>query len=69
MNKQTPTEAIMIQIATIQEAINELQEAINETVGSVDPDNATWADVSKLAWFVDAVKRADLRQFAVEREG
>lgn len=58
--EMTPAEVIMTQIATIQDAIETLQAAVDDATGSIDPDEATWRDVSRLAHLVDAIKRAEL---------
>lgn len=52
-NHQQITAAIANRIETINCAIKNLHGAIDETA-------PTWADVSRLQFFVDALKRADL---------
>jgi len=56
----TPAEQIFSQINVLQSAINKIADAIDEMTGSIDPDDATWADASRLSWLVDAVKRSGI---------
>lgn len=60
MKSESPTEAMMRQIAILTDARDAIQKVIDDATGSVDPDNATWRDVSRLAYIVDQVKRAEL---------
>lgn len=56
----TPTEFMMRQISILAEARDKLQRAIDNVTSVVNPDEATWKDVTILAHIVDAVKRAEL---------
>jgi hypothetical protein len=54
------TDTVLSQLATIRAAIAKLQAAVDDVTDSVDPENTTWQDVSRLAQIVDAVVRAEL---------
>jgi hypothetical protein len=56
----SPVDAIISQVSTLIEAQSAIMAAINEAHDTIDPDNATWRDVGKLAMLVDQVKRAGL---------
>ena len=56
----TAAEMIMIQINTMQDAINVMQAAIDDLTSSINPDDATWADVSRYAHLVDGIRRAGI---------
>lgn len=55
--KTEATDALVRQMAVMQEAADTLRSAINNLTGSTDPENATWIDVSRFAQMADAAKR------------
>ena len=56
----TPAIAMMRQINTLTAAIDTIRNAVDDVTGLVNPDDATWADVARLAAIVDAVRRSGL---------
>ena len=50
------TETMMDQMATIQAAIEALQAKMDAVTSSVNPDEANWRDVSKLAQSAEAAR-------------
>lgn len=57
---QSPVEAIMRQIAILDDARDVITKAIDDATGSINPEDATWADVARLAAIVDRVKASGI---------
>ncbi len=51
--KSTPADVVFSQVVRIQEAAELLEQHAKNTIDGREPDNMTWADVSRLAHVAD----------------
>ena len=63
---ETPTDVILGQIGTIDEAIQNLQASLNALTSEINPDATTWRDVSKFAHVEDIAREVIARYEATQ---